>query len=163
MSCLQDDAAKGKIRRIRNHFWCPFLVRRTLNYIWENGLIQSYVKKANVAAGGFFASLVLSIFAEAPDSVLFKVAILGVGYCMIAACGFYLKAKGRSLFWLLLLPFTVIALIVFYCLGDQSRMGQEIKCPSCNKVNFNAQDACRYCKSPLPGGGGGAPLGPNAA
>ena len=26
---LRDDAAKGKLRQIRHHFWCPFLVRRS--------------------------------------------------------------------------------------------------------------------------------------
>ena len=26
LNCLQDDAAKGKIRRIRHPYWCPFLV-----------------------------------------------------------------------------------------------------------------------------------------
>lgn len=30
LNCLQDDAAKGKIRQIRHRFWCPFLVKRLM-------------------------------------------------------------------------------------------------------------------------------------
>ncbi|MGH8711643.1 MAG: transposase [Burkholderiales bacterium] len=30
---LRDDAAKGKLRQIRHHFWCPFLVgQRSVNH-----------------------------------------------------------------------------------------------------------------------------------
>ena len=121
-------------------------------------MIQSYAKKSNIAAAIALASIVALAVIGKPDSPLHNgIAFIG-GLSMIAACALYLKAKGRSLLWLFLLPvLTLIALIVYYFLGDQSNLGEQIKCSSCSGSNFNTDSNCRYCNTPLSNGGQPAP------
>lgn len=93
-------------------------------------MIPEYKRKSNIAAGvclagfvGTFASAYLGA-ASAPNpttAVVLPVFLLVAGTSFIAACWYYIKAKARSGWWILVLLLQLIGLIVIAALKDYAK------------------------------------------
>ncbi len=98
-------------------------------------MIQSYLKKRNLAALVYSAGIGLIIWHNKvigkSDDWRSNVLLFATAGALIAACWFYLKAKKRTAGWLLLLPANVIALVVYWALEDHSERPDNVPCPKC--------------------------------
>ncbi len=113
-------------------------------------MIEKYRSRSNIAASIWLLSIPILMTSAIPGQEGLKWVIWLSAISFLSACGFYLMSKGRSLWWLLLLPpFSLFALIVYWRFEDHSNWGKEIKCASCGGANFSTQDSCRYCKTPI--------------
>ena len=92
-------------------------------------MITSHQLKSRTAAYTcaaliFCIGAALMLPGEAEDSLLaFAIAILGLAAfaALLAFCWFFLKARGRSPVWMLLLIFNVFGLLIMLCLSDLTR------------------------------------------
>jgi len=113
-------------------------------------MIPEHLRKRNIAAtiylGGMVAAACLNYkgkhaFAE---SLVFPIFV-----SFVAACWYYLKAKKRSGGWLLLLPLSLIALLIYWNMDDCSEDPENIPCSKCGAANFPNDLSCRLCKSSM--------------
>lgn len=116
-------------------------------------MIQSYLKKRNLAALVYGVGIVLTIWHNKVlgqnDDWMSNVLLFATAGAFIAACWFYLKAKKRTGAWLLLLPANFIALLVYWALEDHSERPDNIPCPKCGAANIATDTNCRLCHSVL--------------
>lgn len=94
-------------------------------------MLASYKKKANIAAGVWFAAMLLLIplsLAMEPGSNIWRdgnVIAQAVFAVLIAAWFYglwaYLRAKGHSGFWVVLGFFTLIGLVIISALPDKHK------------------------------------------
>ena len=119
-------------------------------------MIQEQLRKRNIAAGAYLVGMgVLMYRHNLPEyqqhDPVAHVLMYPLALAYIAACWFYLKAKGRSGAWLLLMPLSLIALLVYWGMDDCSEEEENIPCPKCTSANFPDAVTCRLCKTPLAG------------
>jgi hypothetical protein len=113
-------------------------------------VIEKYRKRSNIAASLWLVSIPILMASAIPGQEGLGWVLWFSAASFFSACAFYLMSKGRSLWWLLLLPpFSLLALITYWRFEDHSNWGSEIKCSSCGGANFSAQENCRYCKAPI--------------
>jgi len=98
-------------------------------------MILAYKKKADVAMWVMLSaiSVVIAIFVladledlntEGSWSKFFRDVAFGIGtIAALLACWYYIKAKGRSEGWFLVLPLGFIGLIILGCLKDHAKDG----------------------------------------
>ncbi len=91
-------------------------------------MIAAYKKKAKSAALIFVIGIAVLIVVQRPNSGSLVTALLNLCawvslVAFICSCWFYLKAKGRSGWWTLLLSFTIVGLICFALMKDLAKDG----------------------------------------
>jgi hypothetical protein len=122
-------------------------------------VIEKYRNRSNIAASVWLVSIPVLMASAIPGQEGLGGVIWLSAASFLSASAFYLMSKGRSLWWLLLLPpFSLLALIVYWRFEDHSNRGREIKCSSCGGANFSTQEVCRYCKAPIRQAHGEPPL-----
>ena len=91
-------------------------------------MIAGYKKRGNAAAVIFVIGIAVLIIVEKPNSGSLVTALLTLcGWASLIAftcsCWFYLKAKGRSGWWMLMLSFTIVGVICFALMKDLAKDG----------------------------------------
>lgn len=112
-------------------------------------MVKSELKRRNTAVWIYLISLALLYFTKKGSSMAVPLALVAF-LSFMAASAFYLRAKERSLWWLLLTPGNLIAIFVYYCLEDLSSHEGAKECPSCTAANLPGALQCRLCKRVLP-------------
>lgn len=113
-------------------------------------MIPEYLQRRNIAATVYLGCMAAVVWLnsegkhEAAEWLVFPIFV-----SMIAACWFYLKAKNRSGGWLLLLPLSLIAFLIYWCMDDCSEDPENIPCAKCGAANFPNDLSCRICKSSM--------------
>ena len=99
-------------------------------------MILAYKKKANTAALIWLISIPIGIFVifisavivnpQTQHSIDLGMALVGLfsGIAFVCSCWFYIKAKGRSGWWILMLVFSIVGLIVLALLKDRAKDDQ---------------------------------------
>ena len=120
-------------------------------------MIQSYLKKRNIAAAAYLLGMAatyvhLHVLHNDNDNWISRCLMVAVVTALAAACWFYLKAKKRDSLWLLLLPSSGIAVLIYWFLNDCSDDAETPACASCGAMNFATDTHCRMCEAPLSAG-----------
>lgn len=119
-------------------------------------MIDQYLEKRNHAVIGYVMVTGVALWRSfsgirGGSDFLQTLLVLGSFALFAAACWCYLRAKNRSGVWLLLLPLSLIAVLIYWKLEDRSADEADVACPACKAPNFPDQAICRVCKTSLHG------------